>query len=88
MEVAAWVAARAMVGSGFDVASTNAQNTNRTTPKHSLNKRKNLAAPILTEKGQFFDHTSPLFSPDALHRTQKAARLLKNCLLFRFKTAA
>jgi hypothetical protein len=43
---------------------------------------KNLAACISAKKGQLFVHSSPFFSPDALHRTQKTARLAKNCLLF------
>jgi type IX secretion system PorP/SprF family membrane protein len=32
---------------------------------------KNLAAPIFIKKGQFFGHSSPLFSSDVPHRTQK-----------------
>jgi hypothetical protein len=47
-----------------------------------MKKRKNLVARISAKKGQLFVHASPFFSPDALHRTQKAARLAKNCLLF------
>jgi hypothetical protein len=32
-------------------------------------------------------HTSPIFSSDAPHRTQKLARLAQNYLLFSLKTA-
>jgi hypothetical protein len=48
---------------------------------------KNLTAPVLTIKGQLFAHTSPIFSSDALHGTQKSPRMTKNCLLFWLETA-
>jgi hypothetical protein len=32
---------------------------------------KNLAAHVFTKKGQLFGHSSPLFSSDVPHRTQK-----------------
>jgi hypothetical protein len=57
------------------------------TRKNITKIRKNLAAPISAQKGQLFDHTSAIFSSDALHRTQKPPRLTKNCQLFGVETA-
>jgi hypothetical protein len=37
-----------------------------------LKKRKNLAHSYFGQKRSIFSHTSPFFSSDALHRTQKS----------------
>jgi hypothetical protein len=50
--------------------------------------RNCLGRSLFGPKRSISRQTSPIFSSDAPHRTQKLARLILNCLLFGLKTAS